>query len=298
MPKTKTTTNSTKVTSTLAKKEDGTIEIIFTIPHALIAETQEHVIAELAPTVNVPGFRAGKAPLDKVKERISEENLIQHTLSHILPKELSEAVTNYKLRIAIYPKYELLKAETDKPWEIKAITCELPQVELGNYKETIKGALRAENIWTPEKGKKEEFKELSKEQKEQIVIKTLLDLVKVKIPSVLLDEEINARLSALLERIEKLGLNLDSYLSSIGKTPEGLREEYKKQAEETLKFDLALAKIINLDKISVTEDEITAAVEASKADPSAAKVKDEDQRRIVRRILEKRAALDSLIALM
>jgi hypothetical protein len=34
----------------------------------------------------------------------------------------------------------------------------------------------------------------------------------------LIDEEVNSRLSKLLERIEKLGLTLESYLSSIGKT--------------------------------------------------------------------------------
>ncbi len=289
-----------EVPSTMVKKEDGTIELMFTIPYALVLHTQEEVIGELAPNVEVPGFRKGKAPKEKVVEKIPQDTLIQHTLSHILPHALTDAVEKFKIKLAIYPKFELVKADPNVDWEIKAVTCELPEVDLGNYKETIKGALKASQIWTPEKGKTEdkEKKEMTKEEKEQVVIKTLLDTVKVKIPQILMDEEVNARLSSLLERVEKLGLNLDSYLNSIGKTAQGLREDYKKQAEETLKFDLALAKIIDQDKITVAESEIASAIEASKADPSAAKIASEDQKRIVKRILEKRAALDGLTALL
>src|SRR5258706_424878 len=80
-------------------------------------------------------------------------------------------------------------------------------------------------------------------EKEQIVLKTLIDNIKVSIPKLLIDDEVNHRLSDLLARIEKLGLNLDSYLASVGKTPQSLREEYERQVKDGVSLELILNKI-------------------------------------------------------
>jgi len=47
----------------------------------------------------------------------------------------------------------------------------------------------------------------------------LLRNIKIEIPKLLIEEEVNTRLSQLLERIEKLGLDLEKYLQTIGKQP-------------------------------------------------------------------------------
>lgn len=286
--------------STVAKSEDGTIQIVFTIPYDYVKQTEDEVLQEIAKDTEIPGFRKGNAPIGKVKEKLSPEDLIQHTLSHILPHALSDAVAEHKIRPAIYPKFELIKAKEGESWEIKATTCELPEVELGNYKDAIKSAPKPTDIWIPGKADPKTKPNLAEEKakKEELVIKTLLEVIKIKIPAILLEEEVNARLSSLLSRIEKLGLNLDSYLASIGKTADALREDYKKQSEETLKLDLGLAKIIELDKIKIEEKQVEEAYKVSAADPNFDKNNEEEQKRIIRRILEKRAALDSLVSLL
>lgn len=285
------------VQSTVAKTDDGTIQINFVIPWKLVDTTRDEVLEETAKDIEVPGFRKGKAPKDKVLEKVSKESLVQHTLGHILPEALGKAIDANKLKIAIYPRYDLLKAEEGSDWEVRASTCEIPEIDLGDYKKNIEGEGRASKLWVPGKDKKKE--EPTRAQKQDLVVKTLVSSAKITIPKILLEEEVNARLSSLLEKIEKLGLNFETYLSNIGKTVEEVRKDYTLNAENTLKLDLALAHVIEKEKIQVSEKEIDDAIKASSADPELAKKgNSQEQRQIVKRVLQKQAALDSLISLL
>jgi len=285
------------ILSVLAKTQDGTIQITFTIPFELISVTREETLKEYAKDIEVPGFRKGKAPIEKVRERVPAGSLIEHTLSHILPKALAEVINKEKVRPAIYPKFELIKAEEGEAWQVRAVTCEVPLVNLGDYKKVISGALRAKSIWTPGKGEKP--KEPSKEEKEQEIIKTLLESVKVEIPKLLIDEEVNARLSNLLEKMERLGLTLDGYLVSVGKSTDSLRAEYEIQAKNTIALDLILTTVAQEEKIDVKETEVDAAIAAASADPKVAeRLNTPEQRRLIRGVLARRTALDSLSALL
>jgi FKBP-type peptidyl-prolyl cis-trans isomerase (trigger factor) len=282
---------SDKTTSVVAREADGTIQISLTIPWEEVKSAREKALAELAKETVIPGFRKGKAPLAKVEAAVAKETLVRKTLAEILPQAIGAAITEHKIKPAIYPRLEVVSADADKPWQVRAVTCELPVVELGNYKETIKAAAKPKTIWTPDKGK-EARNEPTREEKQQEVIKILLEAFKVNIPKVLIEEEVNNRLSSLLERIEKLGLSLDSYLTSIGKTPETIREDYRKQAEETITLDLILNKIAEEEKVKVEEAQIDEVVKAS---PS---FNTPEQRRIVASVLRRRASLDSLAALI
>jgi len=291
-----------KPASSFAKSDDGTIQITFTIPFDQIKKTREKVAAELGKEMEIPGFRKGKAPLDKILPRIPENTLIEKTLAKILPKLLAEAINKHKIKPAIYPKFELVKAVEGEDWQIRAVTCELPEIKLGDYKKTIAGTLRAKSIWTPASAKAagdKPDKKISKEEKEQEIIKALLETTKITIPKILLDEEVNHRLSSLLARLEKLGLTLETYLASIGKTAETLRTEYEKQASEALALDLILNKIAEKEKIEIDEKQIEETIKASTADPKLAERLDTpEQRRLIESVLKRRAALDSLSALL
>lgn len=289
------------ITSTVAKEENGSIQITFTIPFGLIKETQEKVISETAREIEISGFRKGKAPLEKVREKIDKQTLLEKSLQQILPKALGEAITEHKIRPAIYPKFEVLSAKENEDWQIRAVTCEIPEVILGDYRKLITQASKVKSIWTPGMDKSEESPsaEASRDKKEQKIIKLLLETVKVNVPKLLIDEEVNSRLSNLLARIEKLGLTLEGYLASIGKTPEALREDYGLQAKNSLTLDLILAKIGQEERIEVTPSQIDEALKAAAADPKLyEKLNTPEQKLMIKEILLKRAALDSLIKLI
>lgn len=292
-------TTKNKPSSTLAKSDDGTIQITFTIPYREIRSAKEETAKELGKDVDVPGFRRGMAPLEKVIEHTDPNILLEKALSKILPGLITKAVEEHKIRPAIYPKFELVSAQEDQDWQIRAITCELPEIDLGDYKKVLSSSKKVGSIWTPGMDKKEKVKEPTREEKEQRAIKTLLENVKVNISKVLIDEEVNSRLSKLLERIEKLGLSLDSYLTSINKTAAALRQEYETHAKEALMLDLILTKIAEIEKLSVEAKEVDAAVTAGKSDPELIKELDTPERRkFIEVILKRRKALDLLTSLV
>jgi len=276
-----------KITSTIAREDNGNIQITFTIPFSLLASAQSKVVEEYAKEAEIPGFRKGNAPIEKVKEKIPQATLTEKGLARILPEALSSAINENKIRPAIYPKFELIKADENEPWQVRAITCELPLVVLPDYTKLIKEGI----IKT--------IKEISKEEKEQKAIKILLDAVKINIPKLLISEEVDARLSSLLQKIEKLGLSLEGYLSSIGKTPEKLREEYELQAKNTISIELILNEVIKDRKIEVKEVQIDEAIKAASADPKLAEsLNTPEQRRFIQSVLSRRSALDYLISLI
>ena len=279
---------------TVARTEDGTIQITYTIPFTEVQKAKENAAVELGKDMEIPGFRKGMAPLPKLLEKIPAQTLIEKALNGILPKLFGDTIDEEKLKPIAYPKFELLKADENEDWQIGATTAEMPEIDLGDYKAVIKGATT--KIWKPGDDKKETVQ--SHEQKEQEVIKTLLSSVKVKVPKILLDEEVNSRLSKLLEQIDKLGLTLDSYLASIGKKIEEIRSEYEKQAVSALSLDFILVKISALEGIKVTDEEISEAINvSSNSDPELAKrLENPEQKRLIESILIKRNTLNKLIS--
>ena len=291
------------VTSTIARSDDGTIQITFNLPWDAIDKTRNELIFELGKDIDIPGFRKGKAPLDKVKEQIEKASLVEKTLSKILPKIFSEEIGKNKIRPAMYPKFEVLKADENTDWQVRAVTAEIPQIKLVDYKKIISQAGNSKKIWTPDTAKalneqKDEEKS-TKEEQEQKVIKLLLENIKLDIPKILIEEEVNSRLSRLLERIEKLGLTLEGYLSSINKNGQTLRSEYETQAKQSLTLELILAKIAEEEKIQVENSQIEAALKAAAGDPN---IKSEpataEQKQIIESILKRRKALEKLAELM
>jgi len=248
------TKNKNGVSSTLARESDGTIQITYTIPWSLVESIENEVIETLSKDVTVPGFRKGKAPIDRVKEKVSKETLIERALSKILPQALSESIKNDNLKPAVYPKFELVSANEKEDWQVRATTCELPQIP-ADYKDKILGELKSATIWTPDKGAVAKDKKPLDGEKEEKVVQAIIKGVSLNLPKILIDAEIDAKLSQLLEKTEKLGLTLETYLSSVGKSIPQIKSEYQKQAQENLTLELVLNKYIEDEKITADEKE-------------------------------------------
>lgn len=244
----------------MTKKDNGNIEITYAIAVDLISSTKLDVLNELAKNIVVSGFRKGKAPVAKIEEKVNPEELIERILQKILPKMFADSVKEHNLKPAIYPKFEAIKIGQGSEWEIKATTCEVPEVKLPkNYKKHN--------------------------------IKSLIETVNLLIPKILIDEEVNARLSQVLERIEKLGLTLEGYLKSVNKTPEKLRSEYELQAKEAISTELILNTVANEEKIEVSEKEIDDFI---KTTGSEIKQVEKNQRDILKRVILRKSALEKL----
>jgi trigger factor len=274
----------TKIASTIKRDEDGTITLTITLPKADIAKEWEEAVTQAVKHATLPGFREGKAPRDLVEPKLDKEKLRDEVLKKLLPNAYIKAVEEHKIRPIINPKIHIEKIEDDTDWVFHALTCELPEVKLNDYKDQIKNLTAKSKIVVP--GKEEQ-----KPSFDQIV-DIMLKSISVNIPAILTEGEIERQLSQLLGEIKKLGFSLDQYLASTNKTIDTLKEDYKAKAENDIKLEFALQKIAEEEKITVEQKELEEALQ---------KAKDENERKqleanlyLLANILKQQKTLDFL----
>ena len=268
----------------MQRETNGTIKLTITIPSSDVKKTWEEVINDVVSVTEIQGFRKGKAPRKLVEEKVDKEKIREEVLKKLLPIAYTEAVKSQNIKPIINPKIHVEKLEDGKDWQFVALTCESPIVKLGKYKDEVKKITAKTKIIIP-----------GKEQipaKFEDIVKALIDNVTAEIPGILVDNETDRLLSQTLEDVKKLGLTLDQYLSSTGKNPEVLREEYKKKASQDIKLEFALLKIAEEEKISVEEKEINEAVQAGKTDEEKKNL--EANRYLLASILRQQKTLDFL----
>ncbi len=275
--------------SVLAKQEDGSIQLTITIPSDVVKKTQEDVVKHFVEHAQLPGFRKGKAPKKMVEDRMDPSTTREETLKKLLPQFYVEAITEHTLKPIISPRIHVSKVDPDKDWEFTATTCEMPEVDLGTYKENIQKVTAKSKIIIPGKDLPA-GQPGSQEPKFDDVMNALIEGVTVKIPVVMIEAEADRLLSQLLEDIKKLGLTLEQYMSSTNNTPEKLRDEYKKKVETDLKLEFALQKLAEAEKITVDEKEIDEAIRKAKDDTERKNL--EANRHLLASILRQQKTLD------
>lgn len=245
-----------KTLSTIERKPDGAIQLTITIPSNNINKIRNNVIDDAVKEAEISGFRKGKAPRDIVEKTLNNDKINEEVLKKLLPSSYISSVQEHNLKPIMNPKIHVGKLEDDKDWIVTAITCEMPEVKLNNYKEEVRKITAKSKIVLPGKVKQE--------PKIDEVVNVVLEKTEVSIPSVLTEQEVDRLLSQTLDEIKRLGLTLDQYLSSTNKKPETLRAEYMKKAESDIKLEFVLQKIAEVEKITVEEREISEAIQKAK----------------------------------
>ncbi|MBN2238376.1 MAG: trigger factor, partial [Dehalococcoidales bacterium] len=92
---------------------------------------------------------------------------------------------------------------------------------------------------------------------EEKIIHEAIEQSKVEYPPVLVNMEINRILSDQVRQLQMSGHGVDEYLKSINKTAEQLQEEMRPVAIRNITASLVLSKIAEVEKIEVTEEDIT-----------------------------------------
>lgn len=268
----------------IKKQEDGTIVLTITIPRTDVVKVKEVIVEDYVKNAQVPGFRKGKAPKKVILERIDKEKVKEETLKKLLPQFYLQAVTENKINPIINPKVHVHKLDDDKDWEFEATTCEAPEIDLNGYKDNIKKITAKTKIIIPGKEEKQvNFDE---------IVSELLKSAKITIPSIIIESEVDRLLSQTLDEIKKLGLTLEQYLGSTGKTAADLRADYAKKAENDVKLEFVLQKVAKEEKISVEEKEIDEAIAQAKTD--AEKQNLNSNRYLLASILRQQKTLDFL----
>lgn len=284
----------------LEEVKDNVANVTINLPKKLVQDTKEKALKQLQGQVEIKGFRKGNAPLEKVEEHFGSQKVNSTLLDRILPQTITQTLEEHDLSLVGNPRLTKLVNPDDGDWDISLQLPLLPEIDLGDYKKDIKDALAASDIWTPEKGKEEQKpqeKAQSQQQKLNKIFEVLKEKIDFEVPQPIIESEVQRSLSRLVDQTEQLGVSVEEYLESIGKTADDLKEQYTKTAQENLKLELIIEKIVQEMDIQVDPEEVEKMINASGDENAKKQLDNPNQRAYIKSILKKRKAIDSLLNL-
>ncbi|MFZ5639132.1 MAG: trigger factor [Bacillota bacterium] len=117
----------------LEKIEKNVVALEIEVAQEKFSEAVEKAFRKLAPKVNVPGFRKGKAPRVMIERKLGREYIWEEAMDFIVPEAYFEALQETKIDPIDRPKVEVVQMEDDKPFIFKATVEVRPEVNLGQY---------------------------------------------------------------------------------------------------------------------------------------------------------------------
>lgn len=237
-----------------------TLEILLTVPKVDITIESEKAFASLQSELTVEGFRKGKVPKVIAEKHITKETLYQELLKKLLSRVYEEIVKKEGLQPIVSPKVDLTKVKEGEDWEIKMTLAERPLIDLGQYKEVIK-KIKAEqkkgDIWVPGKDKQEKKDDNDAKQKLlNEILSALLKEAKFELSDLVVEDELNNRLTQLVDDVRKIGLTMDAYLKSKHLTIDDLKKRYKQEIEDTYKLEFILMEVSDKENIKVEKEDL------------------------------------------
>lgn len=138
---------------------------------------------------------------------------------------------------------------------------ELPEIN----DEFIKDATGAESVDAYKKETRERLEKMNKDradrETEDAIVKKVTENATVEIPDALIENQIDRMVQETEYRLSYQGLKFADYLKYVGQTEEDFRKGCREHAEQTVKSQLVIQKIIEQEKIEATEEDVENKVE-------------------------------------
>ena len=93
---------------------------------------------------------------------------------------------------------------------------------------------------------------------ESKIMDNIIDNMKGEIPAVMFEHRIDEMVQDFEHRLSSQGMNIELYLQYTGMEMESFRKTFAEQAERQVKLRLALEKIVELENVAVSDEEIEA----------------------------------------
>lgn len=264
------------------KLRKNTTQLVVNVPKADIKKEEDEAFSRLQKNLTIGGFRQGKVPKDIAEKHLTKEVVYQELAQKMISRIYQELLAKEALKPIISPKVDLVKAKEGEDWQIKIVVAEKPTITLGDYKKVIKEA--------KSKAEKSDKNKIMNE-----VLTALLNESKIEISDLVIDEEVNHRLTHLMDEIQKIGLTSENYLKSKNLTMDSLKAQFRKETEDTYKLEFVLSEIAYKENLKVEQADL---------DKLFVNIKDEKERKTAEQnsyyyatILRKQKTLDYLISL-
>jgi len=102
----------------------------------------------------------------------------------------------------------------------------------------------------------ESVRAMEKLEREQEVVRALVEASSVDVPQTLVDRELTSQLESMERSLNRQGLKLDRYLEYLGKTLDQWMADERPDAEARLKIDLVLAEFARRENLEPTDEDV------------------------------------------
>lgn len=120
---------------TLQKQEKNQVCMEVEVDASQVSDAYEKRFREASKSVNIPGFRKGKAPRKILEKYIHTDMVKQDVLEYLVSDSYSEALRNLEEPIEPIsePQIELVKFDLNEPLVFKATLEVKPEIKLGDF---------------------------------------------------------------------------------------------------------------------------------------------------------------------
>src|SRR5713226_5578202 len=97
---------------------------------------------------------------------------------------------------------------------------------------------------------------MAKLDREQAIVRALVDASSVEVPQALVDRELTSQLESLERSLNRQGMKLDRYLEYLGKPIDQWMADERPDAEARLKVDLVLAEFARREGLEPSDEDV------------------------------------------
>jgi len=118
----------------IKKLPNAEVEISVTISGETLGSLKENVLETLSKTLEIDGFRKGKAPKDVVAKHVGDATLLKETAERALQSAYPHILIDEKIDAIGYPRIQITKLAWGNPLLATLRTAVVPEVTLPDYK--------------------------------------------------------------------------------------------------------------------------------------------------------------------
>jgi len=118
----------------MEKLEKNIIKLEVTVEAKRFNESLKKSSAKNTKTINIPGFRKGKAPMSIIKKMYGEGVFFEDAINFCCDDTYPEALKEHDINPLDYPKIDIIQIGEGKDFVYTASVAVVPEVKIGEYK--------------------------------------------------------------------------------------------------------------------------------------------------------------------
>lgn len=225
-----------------------------------VAEFGDIVVIDFVGSIDGVEFDGGKAADYELE--LGSHSFIDTFEDQLVGHKAGEHVTVRVTFPQDYGAKSLAGKEAIFECDVKSVnTKHIPEIDDALAKHVA-------NIDTLEEWKKDieaqirhEIETKNQSAKEDAILAQIVDNSKIELPKEVIDQQLDAVMRDLAQRLAYQGMRIEDYAAYIGTTVEALREERRDDAERIAKTREVLEALVRKEDLTVTDAEIDAKLE-------------------------------------